>query len=257
VQRAPDSGGSPGTYADLQTGIAAAVETYVDSTPAELTTYWYRVGARNGVGITYATGVSVRTPGAVAPSSEDAVTEQGTPALGLTGAVAPSSEDAVTEQGAPTLGPEPAVARVIEKYGTQDQVDSGSTLAVTQEQVSTTASAATWTNDDDAPWAQFTLEMTFASAPGSSALRGIGLFGRRLNIVGTSDESAPSTNQFHPVFLGVFVVDSVGTLQRAHLRCRLPNVKASQEWQFFIANYQTTVSAGWALYVTPYTLGPG
>jgi hypothetical protein len=48
VERAPDSGGSPGTYAEVQTGVTAL--SWSDTTVSCGTTYWYRVRATNTAG---------------------------------------------------------------------------------------------------------------------------------------------------------------------------------------------------------------
>ncbi|MGA2138961.1 MAG: fibronectin type III domain-containing protein [Verrucomicrobiia bacterium] len=49
IERAPDSGGSPGTWAQIAT-VSANVTNYSDAGLTPLTTYWYRVRAHNAGG---------------------------------------------------------------------------------------------------------------------------------------------------------------------------------------------------------------
>jgi hypothetical protein len=62
VQRAPDSGGSPGNWNNIATGLAANTESYSDTTTTWDTTYWYRVYCYNGRGNSgYSNQVSITT----------------------------------------------------------------------------------------------------------------------------------------------------------------------------------------------------
>ncbi len=68
IQRAPDVGGAPGTWANLAT-VAANVTTYRSTGLAASTTYWYRVRAENAIGNSaYTAGPAVTTLVLVAPS---------------------------------------------------------------------------------------------------------------------------------------------------------------------------------------------
>ena len=68
IQRAPDAGGVPGTWATVTT-VGANVTTYRNTGRASATTYWYRVRAENAVGNSaYTPGTSVTTMVQVAPS---------------------------------------------------------------------------------------------------------------------------------------------------------------------------------------------
>ncbi|HXO84921.1 MAG TPA: fibronectin type III domain-containing protein [Gemmatimonadales bacterium] len=69
IQRAPDAGGVPGTWANLTT-VGANVTTYRNTGRTPATTYWYRVRAENSAGNSaYTAGTSVTTMVQVAPSS--------------------------------------------------------------------------------------------------------------------------------------------------------------------------------------------
>lgn len=50
LERAPNAGGSPGTWAVISAGVPADSEQYDDDAAAPGTAYWYRVKARNPAG---------------------------------------------------------------------------------------------------------------------------------------------------------------------------------------------------------------
>ncbi len=68
VERAPDSGGSPGTWTVIAAAVAADSEQYDDAAAAPGQAYWYRVKARNPAGDSdYSTaGAAVTTKSAPA-----------------------------------------------------------------------------------------------------------------------------------------------------------------------------------------------
>lgn len=63
VEQAPDSGGSPGTFAEVGT-TAANVTSYTATRLTALTTYWYRVRAYNGAGTSAYSGTAHATTSA-------------------------------------------------------------------------------------------------------------------------------------------------------------------------------------------------
>lgn len=142
---------------------------------------------------------------------------------------------------------------LIDKFGTQDVV-SGTTSAIANNGFSVAGDVSAWTNDDDAPAAVAVLSCTFGTAPvlGSS----VNLYARLLDIVGTGDQNAPSA-AFPHTFLGAFPVATVTTAQTIAIDIPLPNAKAGQQYEFYLENKGgQSISAGWALRITPKTLGP-
>jgi len=142
----------------------------------------------------------------------------------------------------------------IEKYGTQDDLDSTSaSIATTAFSISTDV-VTPWTNDDDAPFAAVTLSCTYAT----TAVEGevVNLYGRMLNIDGTNDAAVPTAA--HPVgFLGSFRLETGTSAQYHQIVVKLPNGKTSAEYEFYIENGSTqTMSSGWILKITPIAMGP-
>lgn len=141
-------------------------------------------------------------------------------------------------------------------YGTEDAADDGATQAVTDTSYSN--DPATWTNDDDATHASFSLTFQFPS--GTIDKGGIHLFARLLNNDGTTDEPVPSAN-WDGHYLGTF---PTGTGMSATTDysvvigpVELPNKKSSQEYEFYFKNdCNVSISAGWSLKVTPMAFGP-
>lgn len=143
-----------------------------------------------------------------------------------------------------------------EKFGTQDLVSAGSPAAILAAAVSASTDVVSggWTNDDDAPTGEFVLKCTFATAP--TALKAINLYARPMNLEGTNDPPQPDATYKHE-FIGLFLVDGVTTAQTLRAVASLANLITSQIWEFYIENKAgQTISAGWALYVTPVTVGP-
>ena len=143
-------------------------------------------------------------------------------------------------------------------YGTEDALDDGTTASISDNAYSTTTDVATWTNDDDAPYASFVLTMQYPS--GTIDAGGISLFATLLNNNSTTDEPATAdTWQGH--YIGRF---ATGTGMAATTNyalelgpVELPNKKSSQEYQFYFKNEcNVTISANWQLDVTPMAYGP-
>lgn len=101
------------------------------------------------------------------------------------------------------------------------------------------------------PDARFVLTGAFATGPTENST--LALYARPLNIDGTADADAPETTR-PTQFIGVFVVNNVTSSQS--LVCRAQDVP--WEADYYIHNNGTgqTLSAGWTLKVTPYTVGP-
>lgn len=143
------------------------------------------------------------------------------------------------------------------KFGTTDSVDDGSTSAITNNSYSVLADITAWTNDEDAPLANFVLACAFAVAVSVGSIQ---LFARPINIDATDEPATPDDNYPH-TYLGSFPIDfdaGTGTFRTTIEGAKLPLYKTSQEIEFYIKNAATaqSISAGWELFITPYTYGP-
>lgn len=150
----------------------------------------------------------------------------------------------------------------IMKFGTQDEVTVASPGSVANGAFSAASDVNDWTNDDDSPLAIFVLvlqDLSGAATAGDT----IDLYCKPLNMVNsTGDHQGPNANCLS-IYLGSFLIDAVdpATADDNYVLgpVALPNVKTSQEYEFYIYNNLTTVSidaADWELWVTPVTYGP-
>lgn len=147
---------------------------------------------------------------------------------------------------------------IVDKFGTQVQVDDTTTSAVADGSFSVAADTSTWTNVDDAPMANFAFTGTFSVAPDDGAT--VELYARPMNVRSTLDNVAPgsgATAGNRHTYLGAFPIDNVTTQQTVTLDAGLPNTKSQQEYEFYIRNNAgQSLSASWLLYLTPKTVGP-
>lgn len=99
------------------------------------------------------------------------------------------------------------------------------------------------------PDAKFVLAATFATAPAEGTT--LALYAQPLDIDGTNDADAPETAR-PTVFIGTFSVNNVTTAQYIELLAQDVPWNAS----YYLHNNSTgqTVSAGWTLKVTPFTV---
>ena len=145
----------------------------------------------------------------------------------------------------------------IEFHGTQDTIHS-TPATVADGAFSVSTDVSQWTNDDDAPFAYFTLALTAVGLGGAPSLGAtVGLYTRLMNTQSTNDDQAPQAN-FEHTFLGVFPIRNADADQRVTIGpVRIPNVQTSQVHEFYIQN-NLGVATGttWELYVTPATVGP-
>ena len=149
----------------------------------------------------------------------------------------------------------------IDKFGTQDVVDDTSTSLITNTSFSVAADIATWTNDDDAPLANFVLECQFDTTAPTDDVGSIDLYARVLNIQSTNDPGEPSaTNKNY--YLGHFPIDWTIANDVNYFSyiygARLPNTQTSQQYDFYIHNNATGQQIGvdWNMWITPLTEGP-
>ncbi len=101
------------------------------------------------------------------------------------------------------------------------------------------------------PDAKFVASFTFGTAPTEGTI--LALYARPLDVDGTADAEVPEATR-PTVYIGSFVVNNVTTTQYAELIARDVPWLAS----YYLHNSGTgqTVSAGWTLKVTPYTVAP-
>jgi len=148
---------------------------------------------------------------------------------------------------------------LIDFFGTQDVADDTSTSTISSGAFSVAADVASWTNDDDAPAAGFTLECQFDTT--MPTVGHIGLFAHILNVQSTNDTEIPATNHLSH-WLGNFKIPfSVAADTNFHAAVPyavLPNMITSQVYDFYIYNFGTsqTIGVDWNLWVTPLTKGP-
>ena len=142
---------------------------------------------------------------------------------------------------------------LIEFFGTQDTV-TGTVSAVTDGSFSVAGDVSTWTNDDDAPSAVFVFVPDYSVAP--TAGRYVDLYAKLENSDGTADTDEP-TNDLPYWYMGAFPLAANTNNDAIAIRCPLPNTKSSQEYIFYIKNNAgQSLSTGWTLKVTPFTVGP-
>lgn len=101
------------------------------------------------------------------------------------------------------------------------------------------------------PDAKFVVALTFSVAPTEGTT--VALYARPIDIDGTNDGEVPETTR-PTVYIGSFVVNNVTTTQYIELYAQNVPWKAD----YYLHNNGTgqTISAGWTLKITPYTLKP-
>jgi len=147
----------------------------------------------------------------------------------------------------------------IGKFGTQDQLDDGTTSTIADDAFSVAADISAWTNDDDAPYAAFVLECQFDTT--MPTVGSIDLYARPLNVQSTNEPGLPDANH-KSVYLGSFPID-FGVANDTNFFtlipfANLPNFQTSQQFEFYLHNNNTgqTIGVDWNLWVTPLALGP-
>ena len=102
------------------------------------------------------------------------------------------------------------------------------------------------------PDAKFVLSATYTTTAPTEGTT-LALYARPLDIDGTNDAEVPETTR-PTVFIGTFAVNNVTTAQYIELLAQDVPWNAA----YYLHNNSTgqTVSAGWTLKVTPYTVAP-
>lgn len=143
------------------------------------------------------------------------------------------------------------------KFGTQDEVTTGTPSTVANDAFSDSDDTANWTNDDDAPWASATLKFQFDTTFPTVGF--IGLYATLKDVQSTNDELDDSDG-YH--FLGTFKIPYGSTADTDYYAnipmIELPQAGASQVILFKIKNEGTgqTIGTAWQLWITPRTYGP-
>ena len=141
---------------------------------------------------------------------------------------------------------------VIEKFGTQAAITNAG-VAITNGAISSQSDAIAWTNSDDAMEADLLLEATLAAA--ASAIGGVDIFARKLNVRGANDENQPVLNDNEDKFLGSFYIAASTTTLVKTARVQLPNGKASQEYEFYFKNATGQNISACQAWITPIASG--
>jgi hypothetical protein len=130
--------------------------------------------------------------------------------------------------------------------GTFDGIDSSSS-AVSGNAFSVAADVSTWTNTENAQQAALSMVVTFATqvAVGDH----INVYGRRMNVNGTTDEVEPSASYRHPL-CGVLPIGPGTSSQQINGIIDLPNMEAAQEYDFYFEVVSSqTMSSGWTAHI--------
>ncbi len=146
----------------------------------------------------------------------------------------------------------------VDKFGTRDEVTSAP-ATVADTAYSTLADTGIWVNDDDAPFALFTLQLTAAGLAGvPTAGSVVDLFTSLQDITDTTDDAPLAKANFEHYYLGSFPVTNADEDQSIAIGpIRLPNLVTSQGHVFQIKNnIGQALGTTWQLFVTPTTFGP-
>lgn len=129
---------------------------------------------------------------------------------------------------------------------------SGSSITNNSVVQADDANYDTVTDGEGAPDGEFTASFAFSVAPTEGTV--LAVYARPLDVISTNDTEVPELAR--PTrYIGRFVVNNVTTTQYGtpFIGRNLPKLAA-----YYLVNVATgqTVSSGWTLYVTPYTLTP-
>lgn len=145
-----------------------------------------------------------------------------------------------------------AAGDAIDVFGTQKTLEAnGASIASGSVVQADDASYSKSADGSNYRWAKFVLAATFATAPTEG--KTIALYARPLNIDGTNDSEVPEATR-PTKFIGIFVVNNVTTTQYMEIDAK----DVPREADYYLYNDGTgqTVSSGWTLKVTPWTVRP-
>lgn len=147
----------------------------------------------------------------------------------------------------------------IEYFGTRDALGTTTSAVADGAFSDGTNDLLAWTNDDDAPWAAFVLTGQYPSGT-LDAIPFFVLHARLIDVLGTTGDTPVPDANHSPHQLGIFNWNpdlAATTDDDMVVITKLPNTRASQEYNFYIENTTgVSLSAGWELEVIPFTEGP-
>lgn len=154
-----------------------------------------------------------------------------------------------------------SVNDAILKFGTQDEVTSGTPATIANDAFGKADQGATvnYTNDDDAPLGAAVLKCQFDTIFPTAGT--IGLYAHLLNIEGTNDPGVPDANN-EQTFAGSFLIDfgiAADTDFYTYIELfRMPMIGSAQAIDWYLKNEATaqTIGVSWQLWITPITEGP-
>lgn len=147
------------------------------------------------------------------------------------------------------------------KFGTQDEVTSGTPATIASNAFGKADQGATvnYTNDDNTPLGAAVLKVQFDTT--MPTVGTIGLFAHLLNIEGTNDPGVPDANN-EQTFVGSFLID-FGVANDVDFYTyielfRMPMIGSAQVIDWYLKNEATaqTIGVSWQLWITPITEGP-
>lgn len=153
-----------------------------------------------------------------------------------------------------------ATGDIILKFGTQDEVTSGTPATIADDAYGKADQGATvnWTNSDNAPNGSAVLKAQFDTT--MPTVGSIELFAHLLNVQSTNDVGAPDAN--NPlVWVGGFDID-FGIAADTDFYMILPDFEMPQagdaqaiDWYLKNAATGQTLGVSWQLWITPKTFG--
>jgi hypothetical protein len=146
----------------------------------------------------------------------------------------------------------------VDKFGSLTSVDDTSTSSIASAAFSVSADITAWTNTDDVQYAYFVLMCQWGTVT-NVANKAVNIYARPINIQSTNDPVVPSASNLWQCIGGFNVYAAAISTDYYFFssRCRLPNLKSGQEFEFYLENLSgQTISANWDLWIMPETSGP-
>lgn len=144
---------------------------------------------------------------------------------------------------------------VVNFFGTADILTSVDTSTIGSSLFASTVAVVNWTNDDNAPEANFVFRGNYSTAPAPGA--SLPLYARLMAVSSAGEDmNVPSTLSKHEL-IAIFPMSSSTAVQIQSQRAFLPNAEIDQVYQFLLENQGSqTISSGYTLNITPLTVGP-
>ena len=144
---------------------------------------------------------------------------------------------------------------LIDVFGSQTIVSESSTPSLGSSAIASSAAVVDWTNSDDAPEAALVFKGTYNTAPAGGGT--VFVYARAMGIGADSTDSTIPSTTFKSDLIAAFPVDQSTAVQVIGRIVGLPNMEASQTYQFYPENQASqTLSSNYTLHVRPKTQGP-